>query len=56
MTKYKGAIVDQDGFIIFEFITRFCRGGTEAQQRATEILEAWRSTHPDEKFFYTLDD
>lgn len=54
MEKYHGAIIDDFGYIVFEFITRYCRGEAQASQQAGLILDAWKSTHPNEKYFYTL--
>ena len=56
MNKYKGAILDSKGFVIFEFTTRYCAGYTEATQHAWAILEAWKKAHPDDKFYYVLND
>ena len=56
MKKYNGAILDEEGFIMFEFTTGFCWDYEKAIAQAKAILNAWRSTHPAGEFFYTLED
>ena len=55
MNRYAGAIVDDEGYMVFEFITKFCFDREAAKKQANDILKAWRATHPDGDFFYTLE-
>ena len=55
MQKYHGALIDDQGYTVFEFTTRFCHGRTEAYQQAGHILDAWKATHQDQKFYITLE-
>lgn len=58
MRKYNGAIVDDQGFIVFEFTTRFCSNVEEAKAQAKHIRNAIYDSYPHscENMFYVLDE
>lgn len=56
MKKYNGAILDHEGFIIFEFTTNPLPSYDRAKEMAREILYAWRATHPNCDNHWTLEE
>ena len=56
MRKYNGAILDHEGYTVFEFKTRFCATYKQAEEQAIEILDGWRFTNPGHTWYYALED
>lgn len=56
MERYKGAILDQEGFPAFYFRTPLCNSRTDAVQLARDILYAWRARHPNVDYYYELEE
>jgi hypothetical protein len=56
--KYLGAIVDDGGFIVFEFITRYSNTREEAEAQARHIRDAiWKSyPHSCEQLYYVIEE
>jgi hypothetical protein len=55
MDRYKGAILDESGYIEFYFETPLVSDRSKAVKIARDILYAWRATHPESDYYYDLE-
>ncbi len=54
MHTYRGVILDENGYIVFYYITPFVGGLTAAESFSADLLDAWTRTH-EGKFYYSLE-